>query len=315
MPKATRILLIVILVTTGLVACQTPPATPPGSDEPPPPPPAATTPVQLQPSPTSGEPLAAMVNGQPILLADYQKLLAEYEAALLSRGFDLSTEEGQQVLAQASRQVLDVMIEQVLIDQAAAREKVTVTDGELDAIIQRDIEEGGGAEKFAAWLQANGWTEEDYRQRLRSQLLTSKMIERVTSGVSTTAEQVRARHILVSTEAEAQSILDQLLAGADFATLAQQYSLDEATKGNGGDLGFFPRGMLLVPEVEEAAFSLQPEQISGVVASQLGYHIVQVLERVPDRPLSEDALGELRARTFRRWVDDLWKAAAIERYL
>ncbi|RLC70817.1 MAG: hypothetical protein DRI52_06355 [Chloroflexi bacterium] len=313
MAKATYVLLIAILVTAGVVACQTPPATTSGSDQQPPPTPVATIPPQ--PSPTPSEPLAAIVNGQPILLADYQQLLAEYEAALVSRGFDLDTEEGQQMLAQASRQVLDVMIEQVLIEQAAAREKVTVTDGELDAIIQRDIEEGGGAEKFAAWLQANGWTEEDYRKRLRSQLLTSKMIERVTSSVPTTAEQVHARHILVATEAEAQSILNQLLAGADFATLAQQYSLDEATKVNGGDLGFFPRGILLAPEVEDAAFSLQPGQISGVIASQFGYHIVQVLERVPDYPLSEDALGALRDRAFRQWVDELWKAATIERYL
>ncbi|MCD6554873.1 MAG: peptidylprolyl isomerase [Anaerolineae bacterium] len=313
MAKATYVLLIAILVTAGVVACQTPPATTSGSDQQPPPTPVATIPPQ--PSPTPSEPLAAIVNGQPIPLADYQQLLAEYEAALVSRGFDLDTEEGQQMLAQASRQVLDVMIEQVLIEQAAAREKVTVTDGELDAIIQRDIEEGGGAEKFAAWLQANGWTEEDYRKRLRSQLLTSKMIERVTSSVPTTAEQVHARHILVATEAEAQSILNQLLAGADFATLAQQYSLDEATKVNGGDLGFFPRGILLAPEVEDAAFSLQPGQISGVIASQFGYHIVQVLERVPDYPLSEDALGALRDRAFRQWVDELWKAATIERYL
>ena len=312
MPRATRILLIAILVTTSLAACQNPPATTSGSSEPPPLP-VATTPAP--PLPTPGESLAAMVNGQPIPLADYQQLLAEYEAALVGRGFDLDTEEGQQMLAQASRQVLDVMIEQVLIEQAAAQEKVTVTDDELDAVIQRDIEEGGGAEKFAAWLQTNGWTEEDYRKRLRSQLLTSKMIERVTSGVPTTAEQVHARHILVATEAEAQSVLNQLLAGADFAALAQQYSLDEATKVNGGDLGFFPRGILLAPEVEEAAFALQPGQISGVITSQFGYHIVQVLERVPDRPLSEDALGALRDRAFRQWVDELWTAATVERYV
>jgi peptidyl-prolyl cis-trans isomerase C len=287
MPKTTRILLIAVLVTISLVACQTPPATTSGGDEFTLPSSAPTTPVQL--SPTSSESLAAMVNGQPIPLADYQKLLTEYEAALVSRGFDLDTEEGQQMLAQASRQVLDVMIEQALIEQAAAREKVTVTDDELDAVIQRDIEEGGGAEKFVAWLQANGWTEEDYRERLRSQLLTSKMIERVTASVPTTAEQVRARHILVATEGEAQNILNQLLNGADFAVLA--------------------------PEVEEAAFSLQPEQISTVITSQFGYHIVQVLERVPDRPLSEDALGALRDQSFRQWVDELWAAATIERYL
>lgn len=312
MPKAIRILLITILVTTGLVACQGSPTTIQGGEESASPTPPAVIPTS---SPPPGEPLAAMVNGQPILLADYQQLLAEYEAALVGRGFDLDTEEGKQMLAQAGRQVLDVMIEQLLIEQAAEREKVTVTDAELDAIIQRDIEEGGGAEKFATWLQANGWTEEDYRQRLRSQLLTSKMIERVTANVPTTAEQVHARHILLTSEAEAQNVLNQLLAGADFVVLTQQYSQDEATKANGGDLGFFPRGILLAPEVEEAAFSLQPGQISGVVKSQFGYHIVQVLERVTDRPLSEDALGALRDKAFRQWVDELWAVATIERYV
>ncbi|MCR4406386.1 MAG: peptidylprolyl isomerase [Anaerolineae bacterium] len=312
MPKAIRVLLIAILVTTGLVACQSSPTTIQGGEEPASPTPPAVIPTS---SPPPGEPLAAIVNGQPIFLADYQQLLAEYEAALVGRGFDLDTEEGKQMLAQASRQVLDVMIEQTLIEQAAEREKVTVTDAELDAIIQRDIEEGGGAEKFAAWLQANGWTEKDYRQRLRSQLLTSKMIERVTADVPTMAEQVHARHILLASEAEAQNVLNQLLAGADFVALAQQYSQDEATKANGGDLGFFPRGILLAPEVEEAAFSLQPGQLSGIVQSQFGYHIVQVLERVTDRPLSEDALGALRDKAFRQWVDELWAAATIERYV
>jgi parvulin-like peptidyl-prolyl isomerase len=204
------------------------------------------------------------------------------------------------------------MIEQTLIEQAAAEEGLAVPDEELDEAIQRDITENGGEEKFQAWLQANNWTREDYRARQRSMMVSSMMFERVTRNVPTQAEQVHARHILVSDEAKAQEILAQLQSGGDFAQLAREYSLDPSTKESGGDLGFFPRGTLVVPEVEDAAFALSVGQISSVISSPMGYHIVQVVERVQDKPLTEEAWQALKEATFRRWVSELWQQATIE---
>jgi parvulin-like peptidyl-prolyl isomerase len=243
---------------------------------------------------------------------DYQKQVAEWEAAFITQNANLNDQEKQEMLIQGRRQVLDVMIEQVLIEQAAARDGVTISDAEVESVIARDINENGGQGQFEAWLQANNWTYDEYKNRQHSMMISSQMFERVTQSVPTLAEQVHARHILVATEDETRNLLAQLQSGADFATIARQYSLDPSTKESGGDLGFFPRGTLVVPEVEDVAFSLSVGQISDVVHSAMGYHIVQVLERVQDMALTEESWQALREATFRRWVSELWATANVE---
>jgi peptidyl-prolyl cis-trans isomerase C len=305
--------LIIGLLALALVGCGGPTV-----EVPPPVPyvsPTSTSPGMPSSTPavsSAEEPLAALVSGEPVYLRDYQKQVTEWELAFVTQNENLSEEEKQSMLTQGRRQVLDVMIEQVLIEQAAAREGLTVTDDEVEAVIARDIEENGGREKFDAWLQANNWTYEEYKARQRSMMVASQMFERVTRDVPTQAEQVHARHILVASESEARDLLGQLQGGADFADLASQHSLDPSTKESGGDLGFFPQGTLVVPEVEEVAFSLSVAQISDVVQSPMGYHIVQALERVQDKPLTEESWQALKEATFRRWVSELWEAAGIE---
>jgi peptidyl-prolyl cis-trans isomerase D len=103
-------------------------------------------------------------------------------------------------------------------------------------------------------------------------------------------ERVHARHILLKTDgksdaekkalkAKAEDLLKQLKNGADFAELAKKYS-EDGTKDQGGDLGWFTHGQM-VPEFDSAAFALKPKELSGVVTSQFGYHIIQVLEKDP----------------------------------
>ena len=276
---------------------------------------ATATVAEPSPTATNEQPLAAKVNGQLILLADYQEETARFEAAMAGQGFDLESEDGKAMLAQMRRQVLDSMIEQVLIKQAAAKEGVVISEEELEATIQESIEEGGGQASFEEWLQISNLTYEDFREEIRFQLLALAIFERVTASVLATAEQVHARHILADTEGEAQAILTQLQAGEDFAALARQLSQDENTKEAGGDLDFFPRGLLISPEVEEAAFALLPGQISEVVRSQFGYHIVQVLEKVPDRPLPPELLNALKEQAFARWMQEQWDGATIERFV
>jgi parvulin-like peptidyl-prolyl isomerase len=263
-------------------------------------------------SQVEGGPLAARVNGEPIYLQDYQKQVTEWEVAFVTQNEQLSDEEKQAMLTQGRRQVLDVMIEQALIEQAAAEEGVTVSDQDVQSAISRDIEENGGQAKFDAWLQSNNWTYDEYQDRQRSMMVSSQMFEDITGNVPTEAEQVRASHILVGDEAQARDLLAQLQGGADFSDLARQHSLDPSTKDKGGDLGFFPRSTLVVPEVENVAFALSVGQISDVIHSPMGYHIVQVVERVQDRPLTEESWQALKESTFRRWVLELWQAADVE---
>jgi parvulin-like peptidyl-prolyl isomerase len=300
------------LVLIAITGCNKEETVPPPDPYTPPTPTQAAQQQPPTPTPVQERSVAARVNGEPIYQSDYQKQVGEWEAAFVAQNADLSPEEKQEMLIQGRRQVLEVMIEQALIEQAAASQGDTISEAEVESVIARDIEENGGRAQFEAWLQANDWTYEEYRSRQRSMMISSQMFERVTRDVPTEAEQVRARHILVATEEEARNLLAQLQSGADFAQIAREYSLDPSTKESGGDLGFFPRGTLVVPEVEDVAFSLSVGEISDVVQSAMGYHIVQVQERVQDKPLSEESWQALREATFRDWVAELWASANIE---
>jgi len=274
---------------------------------------ASPTPATV---PTPEQPLAARVNGQPILLADYEKQVAQFEAALSDQGLDLSGEEGQAALAQIRRQVLEAMINQLLTEQAAAREGIAISDEEVEARIQVDIQDVGDESKFEQWLADTNLTREDYRAILRSELIYGAMFERVTATVPTSAAQVHVRYILLESEEEARNVLAQLQAGGDFTALAQEFSRDESTRESGGDLGWFPQGLeLMPPEVEAAAFALEIGQTSGVIASQFGYYILQLLERDPDRPLSSEMRQSLKGQTFTRWLEEQRAAATLERFV
>lgn len=272
---------------------------------------AATTVAPPQPT---ADPLAALVNGEPILLAEYERQMARYEASMTSLGQDPNTSEGQAALVQARQQVLDWLIEQKLMEQAAAQAGITVSDQEVDAAIQSLIQEVG-QETFNQRLQSEGLALEQMREELRQEMIASRMVAQVVAQVPVRTEHIHARHILVSTQEEAQRLLAQLQAGADFGTLAQTYSQDASTRDMGGDLGTFPRGILTSSEVEAAAFALQPGQTSGIVQSALGYHIIQVLDRIPDMEISAENLRLLQDKAVRQWLDDLWSRAEVQRYV
>ncbi|EQD29450.1 PpiC-type peptidyl-prolyl cis-trans isomerase [mine drainage metagenome] len=91
----------------------------------------------------------------------------------------------------------------------------------------------------------------------------------------TMADKIRCAHILVEKESVAKQVLDRLNSGEDFAKLAEEYSID-GSRRRGGDLGLFGRG-IMVKEFESAAFSLKPGEVSGIVRTQFGYHIIKRL--------------------------------------
>jgi peptidyl-prolyl cis-trans isomerase C len=118
-------------------------------------------------------------------------------------------------------------------------------------------------------------------------------------------EEVHARHILVSTEEEAKAIVDQLKAGADFATLAKEKSKDPSGKNNGGDLGYFTKAQM-VPEFAEVAFKMYPGQISNPVKTQFGWHVIKVEDKRKKEPPSFDSVKpQLEAFVVRKAQNDL----------
>jgi peptidyl-prolyl cis-trans isomerase C len=130
-----------------------------------------------------------------------------------------------------------------------------------------------------------------------------------------TTSQIRASHILVKTEDEANKVLERLKKGEKFETLARELSLDKASAKHGGDVGFFGRGQM-VPEFERAAASLKVGQISEPVKTQFGYHIIKVTGRKTGPVLPFDRVkeviaqklaGERQKEAFDKYIDEIRK--------
>lgn len=130
-------------------------------------------------------------------------------------------------------------------------------------------------------------------------------------------DEIRASHILVESEDEANAIKTELDGGADFAAIAQEKSIDPGSGANGGDLGFFSQGMMVQP-FEEAAFALaNPGDVSEPVQSQFGWHIIKLGERRPSQPPAFEQVApqiqqQILMRSFNEKVEDLMSGVEIE---
>jgi parvulin-like peptidyl-prolyl isomerase len=277
-------------------------------------PPAGTQP-EIAPE-TNGPGVVAEINGQAIQRLDFERQVARFQAAMISQGYSFSGEEGKEAATQVRKQVLEAMIDQVLIEQAATDRGMVVDDDALAQRIQSDTEVGGGQEKFDQWLEMNGLTREEYEQMMRSTIQTEEMIRQLGRNIPENMPQVHVRQILVATEEEAQSLLSQLTAGADFEQLAQTHSLDESSRAVGGDRGFVPLGTsILPPELEAAVSGLSAGEIAGPVASSYGYYIVQVVEVQQARSLSAEMRQGLTQESFIEWIQAQRTSAVIERFV
>lgn len=193
----------------------------------------------------------------------------------------------QQYYGESISGILDRMITEEVIAQEAKAKNITVTDADIAADVAAMKIEYGSEENFNQFLSYYGMVEEDLKNELKLttyiRLLLQDSVEVTDEEIQTyfdankdnygnPVEQVRASHILVEDKTLAEDILKQLKDGADFATLAAQYGMD-GTAQQGGDLGFFPReGMIEV--FSDAAFALEVNELSDIVESQYGYHVI-----------------------------------------
>ena len=213
----------------------------------------------------------------------------------------------QAMLTEGGRQVLDRLITNLLILQEGKRRDITVTDEEIDARIQNLINANfyGMADSFYQALEQYGLSEESLKKDIKTELILRKIAgeqinisdEEVREYFKANRqnynipEQVEARHILVDTREEAEEILGLLNSGRDFAELAGEYSKDKLSAEQGGNLGFFQRGEM-VPEFEEAAFSLPVNQVSDPIETTYGFHIIEVLDRKAAKEVAFEEVEE-----------------------
>ena len=143
-------------------------------------------------------------------------------------------------------------------------------------------------------------------------MLYQKVYDQITSDVATETEQVWARHILVSTIEDALAVEKRLQEGEDWAAIAAEVSQDTSNKDNGGDLGWFGKGVM-DPAFEEAVFAMNVGEISDPVQSQFGYHIIKLLGKEV-RPLDSTQLKQAKDSAFSTWLTSEKENHTIEKY-
>jgi len=245
--------------------------------------------------------MAAKVNDEGIPLAEWDAQVTEYIEAHAALGKPVTDEA-------AGTAVLDDMVAQVLLAQGARAEGFELSESELEGRI-RDLEKKlGGAAKLAEWEASHGYTDTTFPLALKRAAEAAYMRDKIVTAVPKTAEQVHVQQILLYNESDAIAISNQLKGGVAFDAMAA--AVDPATRG---ELSWFPRGYLLEPAVEEAAFSLPVGEVSEIIQSGVGYHIIRVLEREENHPLSPDAYLALQEQALRAWVAEKRAAADIIR--
>jgi len=212
----------------------------------------------------------------------------------------------QSTILSFKKNILDQLIDYELLYQQAQKEKIKISNDDINLEIDKTKDNFPSPEEFDEALKANNITLVQLKEDIKRQLMINSILEETKNQISITddelleyynknkeslfeLEQVHARHILVKTEEEANNLLLQLKEGIiDFAETAKEKSIDSSAS-NGGDLGFFARGQM-VKEFEDAAFSLKPGEISGVVKTQFGYHIIKCEEKKEEySPTFEEA--------------------------
>ena len=330
--RRTRLFILVLLAVL-LAACGQP-VTPTPSPSPIPPtvPPTATVAPASSPTPPvagatqpGGLDVAlrlakipdqaniAVVDGEVISTATYQQELNRALYVITSQyKVDWNDPQSQAPLPGLQEQVLDQIIERVALRQLASKEGVSIDPKNVETetvALQSRVQASGQFANWAAFLKENSLTEEQVRSLIADNLLSGALSQRHAAPAS--AEQVHASHILVATKETGQEVLDKMAQGAAFADLAAQYSTDTGSKDQGGDLGWFPRGVM-VSAFDQAAFSLEPGKVSQLVQTEFGYHIILV--QAKEARVMEPALYEqVQQQFFQAWIKEQQAKMSIER--
>ncbi len=234
-------------------------------------------------------PLAAIVNGEGITLAEYQAEVTRYQESSSITGTILASD--------TQKIVLDEMIDQTLLAQGAGENGYSVNDTLLQERINSLASQLGGSQALQDWQNAHNYSADGFVIALKRSIAAAWMRDQIISAVATTAEEVHVLQILVPTAAEADEAYARLQSGEAFLDVVSDY--DALTKG---DLGWFPRGYLSDKTIEEAAFALQPGQYSQVIQTEIGYHILYMVERDAAHTLQPDARRALQVKALQDWI-------------
>ena len=282
------------------------------------------------------ETVVASVGGEKIMKTEFNQLFEmfklQYEQQYGSSIWDQDV-EGRKYIDVMKEKVLDMLVDIKVQELEATKTGITATEDEINAEVEKAKKYFDNEEKFNEYLTSQKMTIEYLRDTIRKDILISKLQEKLTADVSVTDEDVaayyasnqnqfmsiKASHILKSDEEAAKKILERVKSGEDFNELAYQESEDPSAKENKGDLGYFRKGEM-VEAFETAAFALRTGEISNLVKTDYGYHIIKVEDKKIDK--LEDVAADLKIsltqdkknNVYQSLLEDMRTKADIKKY-
>jgi peptidyl-prolyl cis-trans isomerase C len=271
---------------------------------------AQTTPPATPPKavPAQLPEVVARVNGEAIGKAEFESAVRNLEGRA---GGQVPADQRDRVY----RGVLDQLIAYRLLIQETKARKMAIFDADVDARVAEIKKQFPSEEAFKQTLAQQKMTEAQLREDAKADMLVTKMLEfevkvsvppqEVTAFYQQNpekfqqGERARASHILIrlpekadekvkqEARAKAADVMKQVTSGQDFAALAKQHSQDPGSATNGGDLGYFQQGQM-VGAFERAAFALKPGEVSDIVETPFGFHIIKLVDKQPARTVPID---------------------------
>lgn len=279
---------------------------------------------------------AAVVDGKVIEMAEVQRVAVNFAR----NGFTPPEDsQGDTFAEKMYYTALERLVEQSLVEQHLAKGGFTVTDEAVQENLAQLKGMIGGEERFSAMLTERGLTLDEVTHDIRSNLVMRHFFDQTVSAPAEVTDadlkayfdenpelfaakpEVHARHILILTNPEmddmakaearkqAEAIQKRAVAGEDFAKLANELTQDPTNGDKGGDLGWFTYETM-VPEFSEVAFSLKPGEVSDVVETQFGYHVIKAEGSRTSEPMKfEDVKPNLLNVVGQQKTQDLFKVA------
>lgn len=273
------------------------------------------------------EGLVAKVNDEGITEEEYNMdLQIEKDLYKMESGGKELTEED---LENLKEKILTKLIIEKLIAQDASSKDIVVSKEEVKEELKGLSTPLGGEEKLDAFLQTNNIPKEYFTEQIKKGLLLikhkdnfikesdidKKDAEKYYNENKDELVVIKARHILVDDEKKGKELLEKLKKGEDFGSLAKAESKDSVSAIKGGELGYFKKGSM-IKEFDEAAFNLKVGEISPLVKTKFGYHIIEVEERKDTlEELNKDIINMLKDEDYEKYIQDLQSNAKIKKYL
>lgn len=280
------------------------------------------------------EGLVAEVNGEGITEEDYNLDLEVhknfYEGQFGEGSLSKVDVDGKTAEDGLKEDILNKLILETLIAQEAEKNHISVTNEEIEEKLDQIRGSLGGEEDLQEFLEANEIPFDYFKKDAKKEYLFEKHKGRYLGELNIGEKEakkyfdenkeklviLRASHILLKDEDQAKSVLEKLNKGEEFASLALTESLDNTSAVKGGDLGYFSKGTFGIKEFEDAAFALKVGEVSGLVETEAGYHIIYLQDRKDSfEDLKNEITMLLKEEDYAKHIQGLRKQAKIKTYI